>query len=184
MSKVGKKPIEVPEGIKITRQANGLIIKGPLGESVFMINPNIEVKEDERQLIVTAKKSRADKFTRAMWGTTRAILANKIAGLIKPFQAELILEGLGYAAEVKDNVIVFKLGYNHPVNLSIPADIKIEVKPQKGHFIIIVGGVDKEKTGQFAGVIRKLKPAEPYKAKGFRYVNEKIKRKTVKKLGK
>lgn len=184
MSKIGKKPIEIPAGVQVLKQHDRLTIKGPLGENVFEVDPKVEISQEGNQIIVAPALNQSDKFTQALWGTVRAILANKIIGVKTGFQVDLILEGLGYGAEVKGDEIVFKLGYNHLVFIPIPPEVKTEVKPQKGFFLITVKGIDKDQVGQFAGCLRQLKPAEPYKGKGFRYVGEKIRRKTVKKLAK
>lgn len=182
MSKIGKKPIEIPENIEITKSNNIFKIKGPLGENSFILPEKINIVKEDKQITLSIDK--ADKFTKALWGTTRALLSNKITGVATGFQRDLILEGLGFSAEISGNNMIFKLGYNHPVLLPISENVKIEVRPQRGAYLISVKGINKEEVGKFAGTIRKLKPAEPYKGKGFRYSDEKIKRKAVKKLGK
>ena len=181
MSKIGKKPIEIPEGVEVIQNGNVFKIKGPLGENEFILHPKVKSVRDGNQIIISIENE--SKLTKALWGTMRALLSNKIQGVLSGFQRDLILEGLGFTAEVIGDNISFKLGYTHPVLFPILKTVKVEIKPQRGSYIISIKGIDKAEVGKFAGKIRKIKKAEPYKGKGFRYSDEKIKRKSVKKLG-
>ncbi len=183
MSKIGKKPIIIPENVSVEIKDSQIIIKGPLGEENFQIPYNFEVKLENNMLLIKPKE--LNKKTRALWGTYRSLLNNKIIGVSQGFQTDLILEGLGYSAEVSGNEIIFKLGLSHPVKIDIPEGIKVEIKQAKGQYLISVKGIDKEKVGQFAAEIRSIKPRDAYKLKGFRYADELIKPKPIKKsLGK
>ncbi len=182
MSKVGKKPIDLPAGVELRQESGALTICGPLGENHVALHPKIELKRDNSTLILSPKDT--TKATRALWGTMRALVANAVQGVSEGFSRKLTLEGLGHSAEVQANELVFKLGLSHPVRLAIPAGVKAEVASQKGSYTITIKGIDRFEVGQFAGNIRRLKPAEPYKGKGFRYEGQVIKRKAVKKLGK
>ena len=182
MSKVGKKPIELPAGVELREESGALTVRGPLGENQVTLHPKIELKREDKSLTLSPKD--ATKATRALWGTMRALVANAVQGVSEGFSRKLILEGLGHNAEVQGNELVFKLGLSHPVRIAIPARVKAEVTAQKGSYTITVKGIDRFEVGQFAGTVRRLKPAEPYKGKGFRYEGQFIKRKAVKKLGK
>jgi large subunit ribosomal protein L6 len=182
MSKIGKKPIVIPNGVTVTETGGELIIKGPLGEDRFSLPYRFELKRTDEMLMV--EPAILNKKNRMLWGTTRALLNNKIRGVSQGFERQLILEGLGYTAELQENKIIFRLGYTHPVEVLIPAGLTVELKPQKGLTVINVRGIDKEQVGQFSAKLRKLKPADRYKLKGFRYVDEVIKKKPIKKSAK
>ncbi len=180
MSKVGKKPIIILESVSINKiDDNKYQIKGPKGELFFELPENFNLEINDNFLKIYPKE--INKKTKALWGTLKRILENKIIGVSQGFQEVLILEGLGYTAEVKDNKIIFKLGFSHPEEIEIPKDIQVEIKSEKGRSLIYIKGIDKEKVGNFASKIKKIKPADRYHLKGFRYINEIIKTKPVKK---
>ncbi|MER3570158.1 MAG: 50S ribosomal protein L6 [Patescibacteria group bacterium] len=185
MSKIGKKPIKILQGVKIEEVEKGKIkITGKLGELFFIYPYNdfsLLIKENE---IIIQPQGELDKNKKSLWGTLRALLNNKIIGVSQGFKKTLILQGIGYSAELRGNKIIFKLGASHPFELEIPEGIKIEIKAEKGRFLIIVEGIDKELVGQFAALIKALKPADRYHLKGFMYEGEFIPTKPVKKLGK
>jgi len=185
MSKIGKKPIPIPENVSV-EIAEGLVkIKGPLGEEVFIIPSNFKIYKEDNYLKIEPSNLNKNKQIKALWGTYRALLNNKIIGVSQGFKVDLILEGLGYSAEVVGQELVCKLGFSHPVKIEIPQDIKVEINQQKGQYIISVKGIDKQKVGQFAAEIRSLKPRDAYKLKGFRYADEIVRPKPIKKsLGK
>lgn len=185
MSKIGKKPIILPQKVELKQKNGEITIKGPLGELSFTYpSETFELKIENREIRIIPKQEILDKKTKTLWGTLRALLQNKIKGVSEGFQKTLILQGLGYNAEVKGKEIFFKLGYSHPVTLLIPDGIEIEIKQEKGRVLITVKGIDKEKVGSFAAKIRSLKPADRYHLKGFMYEGEFIPTKPVKKLGK
>jgi len=184
MSKIGRKPIVISDKISIQKVAeNKFEIKGPRGSMIFELPPEFELEVEDKILKVNPVKE-LNKRTKPLWGTLRKILENKIIGVSQGFEKILILEGLGYSAEVRGKKIIFKVGFSHPIEIDIPDDLEIEVKQEKGRSLIYVRGNDKEKVGNFAGQIKKIKPADRYHQKGFRYIDEVIKLKPVKKAGK
>lgn len=176
MSKIGKKPIEIPKGVDIVID-NGLVkVKGPKGELEFKIPRELELSlKDNRLFVLPISKS---KKTPALWGTARAVIYNMIVGVEKGFEKKLEIEGIGFKAQMKDNNLVLNLGFSHPVDFKTPEGIKISVEKN----IIIVDGFSKELVGQTAAKIRSLKKPEPYKGKGIHYVGEVIRRKAGKKV--
>ncbi|MGC8981363.1 MAG: 50S ribosomal protein L6 [Minisyncoccia bacterium] len=180
MSKIGKRPIIIPEDVNVDIKDGKIFIKGPLGEIDFDIPYKMKVIKEDNVLKVEPEV--LNKLTKKLWGTTRALLNNKIIGVKDGFEKTLILEGLGYAAELSKNELIFKLGFSHPVKIKIPEGINVEIKQEKGRFYIKFKGIDKEKVGKFAADIRKIKPRDVYKLKGFRYIDEVVKTKPVKKL--
>lgn len=184
MSKIGKKPINIPENVKV--EINGSLVKiwGPLGNLEFEYPSHIFKIEKENNILKIIPLQEIDKKTKPLWGTIRSILNNKILGVSQGFKKTLILQGLGYNAEIKGNKIVFRLGFSHLVEVEVPQGIEIELKQEKGRVIIIIKGIDKEKVGNFAAKIKSLKPADRYHLKGFMYEGEFIPTKQVKKLGK
>ena len=181
MSKIGKRPINILDGVSIEKiDENKYEVKGPKGKLIFELPQDFVLEIEDEVLKIFPKE--VNRRTKPLWGTLRRILENKIIGVSQGFEKVLILEGLGYSAEVKDKKIICKIGFSHPVEVEIPEDINVEVKQEKGKAFIYVRGFDKEKVGNFAAQIKKLKPADRYHLKGFRYIDEIIKTKPVKKL--
>jgi len=176
MSRVGKKPIEIPEAVKVFLEGNKISVEGPKGKLERKIRPEIEIEMRERKIFLSPKKE--SKISKALWGTTRQLISNMIEGVTKGFEKKLIIQGLGYKAYTEGETLVLNVGYSHPVKLSLPKEIKVSVEKN----IISVSGIDKELVGQFAAKIRNLKRADPYKEKGIKYIDEKIKRKVAKKV--
>lgn len=182
MSRIGKKIITLPENTGIEVSDIKISVKGPLGELSRPIHPSIEVKIDGNQVTVHTKKSSIE--TRALWGTYASHITNMVSGVNKLFEKTLILEGIGFKSEVKNDPtvsgaskIVLALGFSHPVEISIPVGIKVVIEKN----VITVSGSDKELVGQFSSKLRSLKKPEPYKGKGMRYKDEIIRRKQGKK---
>lgn len=176
MSKIGKKPIEIPQGVTVAVEAPMVIIKGPKGELSFKVPKEIEVKASEKQiLILPIGKS---KKVPALWGTTRAILANMAIGVEKGFEKKLEVEGVGFKAQVQGDDLVLNLGFSHQVIFKTPKGVKVSVEKNT----ITVSGISLEMVGQTAANIRALKKPEPYKGKGIRYAGEIIRRKAGKKV--
>lgn len=176
MSRIGKKPINIPKEITITRENNILLIKGPRGEEKFIIPHNIEVMIDNDTLKVQPKINNKD--IKARWGTTRALINNIIKGLTTGFSKQLELEGVGYRMNIEGKNLVLKVGYINNIIVEIPNDLQVTIDKN----ILTISGNSKEKVGQFAAKIRAIKPVEPYKGKGFHYVGEYVRRKAGKKL--
>jgi len=175
MSKIGKKPIPIPEGVEVSLKEGVIEIKGEKGILKKEINPLISVKIENGLIKVAPKKE--TKNIKALWGTERALIANMIEGVTKGFEKELEIEGTGYGAKLEGKVLKLSLGFSHLVEFKVPEDIAIEVNQNR----IKVSGIDKQKVGEIAAQIRRLKPPEPYKGKGIRYVGEVIRRKAGKK---
>ena len=175
MSRLGKKPIVVPEKTEVVFSGNNVMVKGPLGELTTRIDPKIEVKVSGSEVTLVPKVVTLE--SRALWGTYAAHISNMISGVNKPFEKKLILEGIGYKSEVKGDRIVLALGFSHPVEVSIPEGLKVTAEKN----IITVSGQDKELVGHFAAKLRSQKKPEPYKGKGMRYDTEVIRRKQGKK---
>lgn len=176
MSRIGKQPIELPEGVTVKIDEGIVTIKGPKGELTREIPDEVLVVQQENKLIVSPK--RRLKTTPAMWGLTRALLANCVRGVAEGFEKKLELIGVGYKASIeKDKTLKVEVGYSHPVNMEIPEELSVLVEKN----IITISGIDKQKVGEFAAKIRANRPPEPYKGKGIRYVGEKVRRKEGKK---
>jgi large subunit ribosomal protein L6 len=178
MSKIGKKPIEIPKTVTVAvGDKNKVNVKGPKGEleASFNLDMNIEMKDAE--IIVTPRKD-VKKFY-AFWGLTRNLIANMIEGVNKGYEKKLELQGVGYKVALKGNDLDLSLGFSHPILFKAPEGIKFVVEKN----IITISGIDKQVVGQVAADIRKLRKPEPYKGKGVRYVGEQVRRKAGKKVG-
>lgn len=176
MSRVGKKPISIPSGVEIKLENGEVKVKGPKGELSKEFRPEVQVEIGEKEVIVSPKMK--TKETTAYWGTTRALIANMIEGVVKGYEKKLKIQGLGYKAQMKGETLVLKVGFSHPVELEPMEGVKMEVKGN----IITVFGIDKERVGLRASQIRKVKPPEPYKGKGIRYLDEQVRRKAGKRV--
>lgn len=175
MSRVGKKPILIPENVEVKIEGQKVIIKGSKGELSREIRPEIKVEVKGNQIFVLPKEE--TKKTKAFWGLTRTLLANMIKGVTEGYEKKLEIEGLGFKALVEGEDLKLLVGFTHPVKIKIPQDIKFLVEKN----VITVSGIDKEKVGLVAAMIRKVKPPEPYKGKGIRYQGEIVRRKVGKK---
>ncbi len=175
MSRLAKKPIAIPEKTQVSVANGRVTVKGPLGEITRQFRPVIAVEVGSGSATLTPKS--ASNETRALWGTYASHLKSMIAGVNKPFEKKLVIEGIGYKADAKGNEITLSLGFSHPVKVPIPTGIT--VKTEKG--VITISGIDKEQVGRFAAELRAMKKPEPYKGKGIRYEGEQIKRKQGKK---
>lgn len=178
MSRIGKKTIEIPVNAKIEIQGQEIKISGPVGELNRKIDPLIKIEVKDEQISLSPTDKNYSKKTNALWGLSRALVANMIEGVTKGFEKKLEIEGIGYKAVVEGTGLVLNVGFTVPVKIECPQGIKFSV----GKNIITVFGADKEKVGQLAAIIRKTKKAEPYKGKGIKYVGEKIRRKEGKKV--
>lgn len=165
----------MPEGVSVELNGRKIIVKGPKGSLDFIYHMEMEVKVSGNEIIVE-KKGKSKKAP-AIWGTTARLIENMMEGVAKGFQKKLELQGVGYRMAVQGKKINLALGFSHPVEVVIPEDI--EAKIEDG--ALVISGIDKQKVGQFAAEIRSLRPVEPYKGKGFRYVGEIVKKKEGKK---
>ena len=178
MSRVGKKPIPIPAGVKVAIDNGTVSVEGPKGKLTQVVKNDITVEMADNQLVL--KRPSDSNTHKAAHGLYRALLANNITGVTKGFTRELEIEGVGYKAEQTGKATTFSLGYSHPICVLPPAGVKIDVTaPTK----LVVSGIDKHIVGQLAAKIRSLRPPEPYQGKGIRYAGEQIRRKAGKTAG-
>ena len=176
MSRIGKQPITVPAKVQVTINANEIVVKGPLGTLTQAASRDVTIKQEGAVLTLAAAND--SKQANAMSGTLRAILNNRVIGVEKGFEKKLNLVGVGYKAQAQGAKLNLALGYSHPVVHTMPEGIKCETPlPTE----ILIKGVDKQKVGQVAAVVRGYRPPEPYKGKGVRYSDEVIVLKETKK---
>ncbi len=176
MSRIGKKPVPIPQNVQVEiREGNYVIVKGPLGQLEKTFHPLITVKKVDNQVVV--ERTNDEKFTKALHGLTRALINNMVIGVTQGFKKRLELQGTGYRARVQGNKLVLEVGFSHPVELEIPTGLSVNVQDNTK---ISIKGIDKELVGQFAAIVRSIRPVEPYKGKGIRYEGEKIRQKAGK----
>jgi large subunit ribosomal protein L6 len=179
MSRIGKKPIVLPKEVKVAINGQNIQVEGPLGKLSTTIHEIIGINQEGGELVI----SRPDdlKFSRAIHGTTRALIANMIEGVTKGYQKVLEIVGVGYRVEQKGKDLNLVLGYSHPIIYKAPEGVTLTAD---GQLKIVVKGIDKQKVGQAAAEIRKFRRPEPYKGKGVKYEGEQVRRKQGKKTGK
>jgi len=176
MSRIGKKPIEIPAKTEVTLSGNIITVKGPLGELSKVVRTdavNISIEDN----VINLSPKNDTQETKALWGTFGSHIKNMIAGVNQEYVIKLIIEGVGFKADLQGNTLVMNLGFSHQVKLEVPKGITCKV--EKGE--VTISGIDKEVVGQFAAVVRSNKKPEPYKGKGIRYSDEIIRRKEGKK---
>lgn len=186
MSRVGKKPISLPQGVKVEIKSNTVQVTGPKGTIEQPFHPNIGVNMQDGNLVVSRKSD--DKFDRALHGMTRALLANAITGVSKGFQKVLQVYGIGYKAVIDPKGLTLSLGYSHTISMPKPKGIDFEIqddpvlkaKDKTYQTSIVVKGIDRQLVGEVAATIRQYRKPEPYQGKGIRYQNETIRRKAGK----
>jgi large subunit ribosomal protein L6 len=179
MSRIGKIPVPVPNGVSVTLDKNEARVKGPKGELSLVIPPRVSVKQADGQLQV--ERHGDDKQAKAYHGLVQRMLQNMVTGVTAGFRKELEIQGVGYRAALEGNKLNLQVGYSHPVSLEAPKGISFEVpKPTS----VIISGYDKQQVGQVAAQIRSIRPPEPYKGKGIRYAGEAVRRKVGKSAGK
>lgn len=175
MSRIGKKPVPVPAGVDISINGQTVAVKGPRGSLERTFTDRVDLTLEDGTVLVARKDDARE--SRALHGLSRALLANMVIGVAEGFRRELSIVGVGYRAALKGSGIELQLGFSHPVQVTAPEGISFEVpEPTR----VIVSGIDKEQVGQVAADIRKLRPPEPYKGKGVRYINEQVRRKAGK----
>ena len=177
MSRIGKKEIIVPSSVKVEMKDRVISVSGPRGSLKKEIHPRIDVLIDGGKILF--KRQSDEKRDKTLHGTMRSIVASMVKGVVDGFTKELFIEGIGYRAQVQDDILTLQVGFTHNIEIKIPEGIKVEIEKQKQNKVFI-SGADKEKIGQFAADIRDIKPPEPYKGKGIRYMNEHIQRKAGK----
>jgi large subunit ribosomal protein L6 len=175
MSRIGRKPIPVPESVTVEVAPGRVSVKGPKGELAQSLSPDMKVEQDDGTVTVQRPTDRGEH--RALHGLTRSLIANMVEGVTEGFEKRLEIQGVGYRAQLKGRNLEMALGYSHPVSIEPPDGVDFEV-PQPTE--IIVRGIDKQLVGQVAADIRKRRPPEPYKGKGIRYRDEQVLRKVGK----
>ncbi len=178
MSRIGKQPIEVPEGAVVTLNGQAVHVKGPKGELSFDAHPDMTLTLDDRVLRVTRPSDQPKH--RALHGLTRMLVANMVEGVMNGFSKTLEIQGVGYRALQKGSGIELQLGFSHTIAYSAPEGVSLDLPDQT---TIVVTGTDKQKVGQAAAEIRAFRPPEPYKGKGIRYKGEHVRRKAGKTAG-
>lgn len=176
MSRIAKKPIEMPSGVSVTINGQQLSAKGPKGELSMTVHNDVTFEQNDN--VLTFKPVSEDKTSVAMTGTMRSLANNIVTGVSEGFEKRLTLVGVGYRAQAKGKVLNLSLGFSHPVDYDVPEGITIETPSQTE---IVVTGCDKQKVGQVSAEIRAFRPPEPYKGKGVKYADEQIIRKEAKK---
>jgi large subunit ribosomal protein L6 len=175
MSRIGKKPIEIPDGVSIDAAPGRVSVKGPKGELSQSLSPRMKVEQADGTLTVERPSDRGPD--RALHGLTRSLIANMVEGVTDGYEKRLEIQGVGYRAQLKGKALELAIGYSHPVSVPAPEGIEFEV-PQPTE--IVVRGIDKQLVGEVAANIRKKRPPEPYKGKGIRYAGEHVRRKVGK----
>lgn len=180
MSRIGKQPIALGQGVSVTVHTGNVVeVKGPKGQLYVEVDPDIQVEVADGELLV--KRPTDQKRHRAMHGLYRSLLYNAVVGVSEGFRKQLEVIGVGYRAEVKNGVLELALGYSHPIYFLPPEDVTVTAVTERGkNPLITVEGIDKQMVGQVAAKIRGLRPPEPYKGKGVRYVDEYVRRKAGK----
>lgn len=177
MSRIGKVPVEIPNGVTVTI-ANRLVkVKGPKGELSYTYSTLVEVSQEGTKIVV--KRNQDDKTGRAFHGLTRALIRNMVVGVTQGFEKRLQMIGVGFKAQVSGKKLTLSLGFSHPVEYMIPEGVKIELDKEDKN-ILVITGIDRQLVGEVAANIRKLRPPEPYKGKGIRYLGEAVRRKAGK----
>ena len=175
MSRIGKKPIELPSGVMVALSPGRVQVNGPLGELSQNVPARMQIEKNDAEIVVTRPTERGDD--RALHGLTRTLIANMVEGVTKGFEKHLEIQGVGYRAQLKGTDLELAVGFSHTVTVKPREGITFEVPAPNQ---IIVRGIDKQKVGQTAAEVRKVRPPEPYKGKGIRYRDEQVRRKVGK----
>ena len=176
MSRIAKKPVELPKGVELKESGGQLSVKGPKGELSLDLNPEVKLTVEDN--VVSFEPKSGSRFATAITGTTRALVANMVTGVSEGFERKLELVGVGYRAKAQGKTLNLTLGFSHPVDYVVPDGITVETPSQTE---VLVKGFDKQQVGQVAAEIRRYRPPEPYKGKGVRYADERVVLKEAKK---
>lgn len=180
MSRIGKKPIDIPGKVKVGVADRKVTVEGPLGTLTFEHRPEVSVVVDDGKVSCSIDESNMNSRTiRAYWGLTRALISNMIVGVTEGYKKTLDVIGVGYTAAVQGNKLALTVGFAHPVHVDIPAGIDVKVERS----LVNVTGADKQAVGQFAANVRAVRPPEPYQGKGIKYIDEQVRRKEGKQFG-
>ncbi|MBE0535884.1 MAG: 50S ribosomal protein L6 [Phycisphaerae bacterium] len=186
MSRIGKKPISIPQGVKVEKKGSTFKATGPKGTLEIACHPAIELTIDEAAgQIVVANPDAENSFKKALHGTTRSLVQNMVTGVSQGFERQMQIFGTGYNVKEQGGKLVLQVGYCHPIEVKIPNEVKVEIKvpATRGNDVpasFVLRGPDKQVLGQFAANVREVRPPEPYKGKGIRYTEEVVRRKVGK----
>jgi len=178
MSRIGKQPITIPSGVTVSVESNVVKVKGSKGTLTAVLSPLVDVRVEGN--VVNVARREDTRQARGVHGLTRKLVANMVTGVSSGFQRVLEINGVGYRAESKGNAIQFALGYSHPIVFPLPPGVQAKIDKQT---VVTLEGADRRVLGETAAAIRKLRPPEPYKGKGVKYAEEKIRRKAGKAVG-
>ena len=176
MSRIGKKPIEIPSGVTLTLDGQTVSVKGPKGQLAWTVAEEVVITQEDGSLTLAPRDE--SQRARAMWGLSRSLVANMVEGVTKGYEETLELVGVGYRAAMKGSALSMQLGFSHDVDIKAPEGISFAVPKQTE---IKISGIDKQLVGETAARIRRIRPPEPYKGKGVRYAGEQVRRKEGKK---
>ena len=177
MSRIGKKPVSIPDGVNVQVAENRITVKGKGGELSWEFHPNMDVQyaADRKEIVI--QRPDDQRLNRSLHGLTRALISNMVQGVVTPFEKRLEIQGVGYNASLKGKTLELQVGFANAVKLPIPPNVTVEV-PDATH--VVVRSANKQAVGQFAAEIRRVRPPEPYKGKGVRYQGEYVRRKAGK----
>jgi large subunit ribosomal protein L6 len=174
MSRIGKQPVSYPAGVKVQLADGKVRVEGPKGKLEFAYHRNMNVQVDEGAKVIRVSRPDDERQNRALHGLTRSLIANMVDGVTKGFEKRLRIEGIGYQARMDKKALVLTVGYANAVEMEPPAGVAVELPDPT---TIVIRGADKQKVGQFAAEVRRVRKPEPYKGKGIRYENEQVRRK-------
>ncbi len=180
MSRIGKKPVSIPDGVQVRVSGTEISVKGPQGELSWTAHSNMIIRVDEAEKTVTVSRPDDSRENRALHGLTRSLIQNMVDGVVKPFERRLTIVGVGYNASLSGDQLALQVGFANTVVLKVPPRVTVEVPSPTS---VIVRSCDKRAAGQFAAEVRAVRPPEPYKGKGIRYENEQVRRKAGKAFG-
>jgi large subunit ribosomal protein L6 len=172
MSRIGKKPVTIPAGVKVSTAGGSVAVEGPLGKLQQEIRPEVQVKVDETAQMISVERRGNDRQSRALHGLSRSLIQNMVEGVTKGYEKRLEIVGVGYIASIQGDVLQLRVGYANEIHKKIPKELDVSC-PDQTH--VVVKGCDKQKVGQFAAEVRAVRKPEPYKGKGVRYQGEHVK---------
>lgn len=177
MSRIGKKPVAIPAGVKVAVSQQEITVEGKLGKLVWTHRPEIVVEVDDEAKLVNVSRKAETRESRALHGLTRALIQNMVVGVSEGYEKKLEIHGVGYLAAIEGDVLQLRVGFANEIQKKIPAGVDVTC-PDQTH--VVIKGMDKQKVGQFAAEVRAVRKPEPYKGKGIRYENEQVRRKAGK----
>jgi len=177
MSRLGRKPVTYDPKVNVTQSGGQIAVEGPAGKLELSLNPRVSVEIEDSSRVLTVEPKTQERGDRALQGLTRSLINNMVTGVMEPFQKRLEIQGVGYTAQLAGNRLTLQLGFANPVEFDVPEGVQVEVPSPT---FINIKSVDKQKVGQFAAAVRRVKPPDPYKPKGIRYTDEIVKKKAGK----